>query len=506
MNKSGKRPSVKKNYIYNSIYQIFTMIIPLVTTPYISQVLLAEGVGKYSYTYSIVNYFILFAQLGFGYYAQREVAKFQGNKYKQTTIFYEIMIVKSISVTLSLTMYVIMCTTGILEEYVSLMWWWILLILTQEVDISFLFQGNEDFIKIVVRNIFIKILGIVMIFAFVKGQNDVWIYILSIALSNFLGALSTWVYLPKFLCKVDKKDIHPMHHVKPAIQLFIPTIASVIYSYLDKTLIGVLVKETYIDSTGVIKRYADLENGFYEQSEKIIKVGMSIITALGAVMLPRNSKEYADGNKEKLKENIYLAFKFVFIIGCPMMLGLIAIAPNLIPWFLGNGYERCILYMRMFCPLIILFGLDNVLGIQYLLTTSQDKKYTIAVVTGTIINILLNIMLIPYIKGEGAIIASILAEAIIVGIMYFFVRKELSLKTIILGAKNYLISSIVMFIVITLLQSRLASGITQTMILIIIGGAIYVASLYLLKDKIFIDFISSILNKLKKDKNQKNMI
>lgn len=495
--KKEKKVSVKKNYIYNMLYQIFTMIVPIITTPYISQILLPEGVGKYSYTYSIVSFFILFAQLGFGYYAQREIAKYQGNKYRQTVLFYEIMIVKGISVSLSLIVYIIMCISGTFGEYIELMWWWILLILAQEADISFLFQGNEDFIKVVFRNLFIKILGIVMIFVLIKSPKDVWIYILSVSLSNFLGAISTWIYLPNFLCKVDRNDIHPMQHVKPAVQLFIPTIASVIYSYLDKILIGVLIDGTYVDSDGIIKKYSDLENGFYEQSEKIVKVGMSIITALGAVMLPRNSKEFATGNKEKLKSNIYTAISFTFIIGCPLMLGLISIAPNLIPWFLGNGYEKCILYMRLFCPLVILIGLDNVFGIQYLLTTDRDKKYTIAIVTGTIVNIILNILLIPYYEGKGAILASVLAESIIVGIMYFFIRKELSVKTIFLNIKNYLISSIFMFAVLIIVQKKLIPSIINTIILIVLGASIYSIILILLKDKLLMNFINNLLSRIK---------
>lgn len=502
-----RQPSVKKNYIYNAIYQIFTMIVPLITTPYISKTLLPEGVGKYSYTYSIVSYFVLFAQLGFGYYAQREIAKNQKDLYKQSITFFEIMIVKTFSVGISLVIYCIMCFTNVFGEYTPLMWYWIFLILAQGVDIAFIFQGNEEFGKVVTRNLVIKILGIVSIFLFIKDTTHVWIYILSIALSNFLGALSTWIYLPKYICKVNRKDIHPLHHLKPTIQLFIPTIASVVYSYLDKTLIGLLIRDTYTEVEEivlngktnfieVVKKYSDLENGFYEQSEKIVKVGMSLLTALGAVMLPRNSKEYASGNDNNLKNNIYFALKFVFFIGCPIMLGLFAISENLIPWFLGNGFEKCILYMKMFCPLVILIGIDNVFGIQYLLTTGRDKEYTISIVSGTFSNIILNIILIPLFWGKGAIIASVLAELIILGIMYFFIRKEISIFKIINDSKKYIFSSLIMFIVVFIIQKYLNSSILNTMILIAIGAITYFTMLFIFRDDLIINSTKTFINKL----------
>lgn len=508
MSKAKGKTSVKKNFIYNVAYQLFTMLVPLITTPYISKVLLPEGVGRYSYTYSIVSYFILFAQLGFGYYAQREIAKHQNDKYQQSVLFFEIIAVKSISVGIACIAYIFMCCTGVFGEYTNLMWWWLILIIAQEFDIAFLFQGNEEFSKIVFRNFFIKLLGIVLIFVVVRTSEDVWIYVISIAASNLLGILSTWVYLPQYICKIHFSDMHPMRHIIPALRLFIPTIASVIYTYLDKTLIGIIIQDTYTEIQNVVvdgvskavevtKNYSDLENGFYEQSEKIVKVGMSVITALGAVMLPRNTKEYSSGNAEKLKDNIYLAARFMLLIGFPIMFGLMAIAPNMVPWFLGDGYEKCIIYLRLFCPLVILIGLDNVLGIQYLLTTSRDKQYSIAIVSGAVINILLNILLIPFFWGYGAIVASIMAEFFIVLIMYLFVKKEISFKKIIISGMKYFISGSVMFAILYFLQEKLEPNMLNTIFMIGLGGIIYLVGIILLRDSLVISTLKIYYQKMK---------
>ncbi len=507
MEKVKKNPSVKMNFVYNMGYQIFTMIIPLITTPYISNVLMAEGVGQYSYTYSIVNYFVLLAQLGFDYYAQREVAKVQSSKYEQSIIFYEIMCVKLCTVGISCVTYVALCLMGVFGEYTMLMWCWLILIVAQQFDIAFIFKGNEEFAKIVIRNFFIKIVGIISIFVFVKGKDDVWVYVLSIAISNFLGIISTWVYLPKYLCKVDRRELLPQKHLIPAIRLFIPTIASVLYTYLDKTLIGTLIKDVYVETQVVIKdgaeqaievvkKYSDLENGFYEQSEKIVKIGMSVITALGAVMMPRNAKENAQGNEGQLKDNIYKASRFVLLIGIPIMLGLIGISDNLVPWFLGEDFDKSIVYLQLFCPLVILIGLDNVFGMQYLMATNRDKQYTVAILSGTVINVILNILLIPSFWGYGAIVASIISQIIIVSIMYYYVRKEISLLKILGSGVKYIIAGIAMYSAIYITSLYMEPSVINTVILIGEAAIVYGVIIILLRDSLVLDNLKKIKNKV----------
>ena len=501
-----KKTSVKRNFLYNMLYQLFTMLVPLITTPYISKVLLPEGVGKYSYTYSIVNYFILFSQLGLNIYGQREIAKYQDNKLSQSIIFFEILIIKLCTVSISCMTYILVIPNS-WDEYGILFLCWLPLILAQLFDISFLFQGNENFSKIVFRNFTIKIIGILSIFIFVKSYDDVWIYILSVSLSNLFGIISTWFYLPQYIVKINVYNLKPLRHVLPSIKLFIPTIATVIYAYLDKTLIGVLINDTFVDKeyvlidgvekvSEVVKRYSEIENGYYEQSEKILKVSMSIITALGAVMLPRNTHEFASGNHEKLKNNIYTSAGVIFMLGMPLTMGLVAISENLIPWFLGEEFSKCIIYLRFFSPLVILFGLDNVFGIQYLITTNNDKKYSIAIITGTIINILLNLLLIPKFWGLGAIIASIIAEIIIVLIMYLSIKQEISFARILYLSYKYILASCIMYIFVYFTQINMNSNIMNTFILIIEGCLIYFGTLIVLKDKLFYDnFIYNRKNK-----------
>ena len=233
--------SVTKNYLYNLIYQILLIIIPIITTPYVSRVLGADGVGKFSFSNSIVSYFVIFASLGFVYYAQREIAKYQDNKKKQTEIFWEIIIVRSVSVLTALVVYFTVLALGVFkEEYILLMMILSVSILAVAFDISFLFAGNEVFSKTVLTNTLLRILNVVAIFVFVKDRNDLWKYVLITALTGLIANVSLAVYSKDFLCKIEIKNLKPVRHIKPAVILVLPTSAISVYTYLDKTMIGVI--------------------------------------------------------------------------------------------------------------------------------------------------------------------------------------------------------------------------------------------------------------------------
>lgn len=364
-----KKKNVKLNYIYNLTYQLLLIIVPLFVTPYISRVLLADGIGKYSFSYSIITYFTIFASLGYGNYAQREIARSK-DEHVQSIRFWEIVICRFLSVIISLLINYILCMFGAYGSYTTLLLILGINILSVGFDISFYFQGREEFSKIVLVNFITKIVGIVSIFLFVKTKNDLWKYTLINVSMLFFGYLFLWIYLPKTLKKVSKSELHPLRHLKGSIILFIPAIATTIYTVLDKTLIGLLVSGTYVeveDGVEVVKKISDLENGYYEQSEKISKLLLTIITCLGTVMIPRNSKEFASGNVEKVKENVYMTSRIVWLIGIPMSLGLVIISPYLVPLFFGEGYDKCITLISILGFLILAIGFSNVFGVQYLL-------------------------------------------------------------------------------------------------------------------------------------------
>lgn len=494
-----KSKSIKKNYIYNLIYQIFALITPLITTPYVSRVLGSSGIGQYSFTYSIATYFTLFAALGFGYYAQREVARFQDNKHEQTIIFWEIFIARFVSVSLSAFIYIILNSFAVFGQlYSTLIWILTINIVATAFDVTFFFQGNEDFGFIAIRNIVVKCIGMISIFIFVKNSSHVWLYALCQSVILIISNLSLWSKLPKLLTKFSLRELNVKRHYLPTLRLFIPTIAVSVYTMLDKTLIGVLIPGSTENLAGEIVKLSDVENGFYEQAEKIVKLSMTIITSLGTVMIPRNANAIASGNIDEFKTNINGALKFVFLIGVPIMFGLAAVACNFSPWFFGPGYEKVPYLIMMFSPLILIIGLSNVLGLQYLIPLKLDKKYTIAVTSGAVINLCLNTFLIRYFWSYGACIATVFAELLILILMLLFSKKDISFFAVVRKSWKPIISGIIMFAAVFLTQFFLKSSIINTLILVCEGIVVYFALLVVFREELLFTMINKFISKVKR--------
>ena len=195
-----EKKSITKNYIFNLVYQLLLIIMPIITTPYLSRVLGAENIGIYSYTLSITTYFILIGSLGVSLYGQREIAYLQDKAYERSKTFIEIFIMKLLALSVSLIIfYFTFCLNGDYSLYYKIL---ILEIIANIIDISWFFQGLEEFKKTVSRNIIVKLISVLLIFILVKSSNDLSKYFAIYVLSTFLGNFSMWIYLPKYLQKL----------------------------------------------------------------------------------------------------------------------------------------------------------------------------------------------------------------------------------------------------------------------------------------------------------------
>lgn len=463
---------VVKNYLYNLSYQVLVLIVPLITTPYVSRVLGAKGVGTFSYTNSIVQYFILFGCIGLNLYGQREIAYVQHDKENREKVFWELVVLRIITVSISLVVfYFTLASHG---KYASVFIIMCLDILASMVDISWFFQGIEDFKKIVVRNFIVKIVGVVLIFLFVKSSDDLLLYVICHSVTLFLGNLSMWAYIPKLVGKAKIRKLEIKKHIKPTIVLFLPQIATSVYTVLDKTMIGYL--------TGVEEEVA-----YYEQGQKIIKIVMTLVTSLGTVMMPRVANLFKQNEMDKVKNYLSKSFRFVFFLSFPMMFGLIAVSSNIVPWFFGLGYEKVIPNMMVIAPILVMIALSSIMGTQYLLPTGRQKEYTLSVVTGCVVNFTLNLLLIPHFLSIGAAIATVVAETSVSGVQVYFTRKDFNFVNIIGKNKHYLVSSLVMFVPTYLLARYLSPSIINTFICVVVGGVIYFGLLFAMKDEMIFE-------------------
>lgn len=481
--------NIKHNYLYNLAYQILIIITPLITTPYISRVLGADGIGSYSYSYSIATYFYLFAVLGTSTYAQREIAFCQEDIEKRSKLFYEIESLRLLTSGVALIGYLILVINFKDATLRSLLVVQGLYIFSVAIDISWFYQGVENFKLIVLRNTFVKIINIFLVFIFIKRPTDLVLYGVILLGVPIIGYISMWLYLPKYIVKCAYKDLRPFSHFPKTCQLFIPTIAISIYGVLDKTMIGIITDGRY-------------ENGYYEQAEKISKLTLAIVTSLSTVMIPRISNLFKNNEYKIIRDYMYISYHIVMVLALPICVGLISVAPIFVPVFFGDGYHGAIPVLQVLSFLVVAIGINKITGEQFLIATNRHNVYTVSVTFGAIVNLVCNLFAIPRFGAVGAAFASVIAESGIAIFQLVYVcaiLKFLELKNILMPLWKSLISVIIMFFITCAVKYMLHEAtVINNIIVVFIGALVYIVTMFLLKDSIFEKFLLRIKDKLKR--------
>lgn len=478
-----EKPSLKKNYLYNITYQLLLMIIPLVTAPYLSRVLGESLVGVHSYITTIVSYFVLFGGLGISSYGFREIARNREDKQKTSKTFWELILLKFMMFTIAIVGYCILIafSTNYSKYYAVL----IISLLASMFDITWFFQGLEEFKKVSIRNTIFKLLNVTLIFTCVKGENALLIYLLVSGITEITSAIITWTLLKDKIVKVSLKELQFKPHLKQTISYFIPAIAISIYTMLDKVMLKWIVN-------------IDAENGYYEQTRKIIGLMETIVFSLNAVMGARMSLLYKEGKLDEMKQGMLKSFDFIFLITTPMVFGIAAISCNFVPLFFGPGYDKVAYLLPLMAPIVMIIAISNCLGGQYLTPSGQINKTNRVIILGAAVNLILNIILIPRLKSYGAIIASVCAELVITIAHIIMSRKFIKFSEIIKYSYKRLFASILMFGIVFYLGQIMATTVLNVVLQVVIGCVVYAITLFAMKDKLLINETKNILKIFKK--------
>ena len=472
-----------KNYIYNLIQQVLLVISPFITIPFLSRSLGAEGIGTYSYAFALTNYFTLIATLGCDVYGRREISYVKNSLENRSKKFWSIQIIKIVCTTLVSSIYIIFSFNNANKVLLLILMFHLINV---PLNIGWFYQGIEKFKKITIRTIFLKIAELLFVVFCIHSKNDLIKYTFGSSFINFLAFFVLWLDIKndvKFE-KITFKDIK--YDLKNCLQFFLPAIATSIYTLLDKTMLGNL--------TG-----SYIENGYYEQAQKINIVLLRVVLSLGLVLLPQIASAFKEGNKKQVNEFINKSGKYVFFISLPIAFGLICISDNFVKWFFGDGYDKVSELLKLSGFILIVQGLDDVFGMQYLVNVGRQKQYIISLFSGAAMNFIFNFILIPKFASVGAIIASFLGELVIVLIQMYYVRDNINLKEFFKQSKNYLIASLIMLTIIPL-GRFLKVSILNTIIITGTSAIIYFITLFILKDDTLINIIKKFKDKIKSKK------
>lgn len=475
--------SITRNYIYHLLYQFVALLIPLITTPHIAKTLGVENVGIYSYVTTIVQYFVIFSQIGLNLYGKREISYVRNERDRLTCVFWQLFFLRFLLFLLGAGLYILLILNA--NEYKKYYTIMLLVLISGLLDITWLYQGMEKFKKVSVLNIIIRILHTFFILAMIKNKEDLEKYFLVYGISELLLQSCLWFGLRKIiagipLCKVVcVKEM--VKHLKGSAVTFMPQIFITIYTMLDKLVLGTFSTPKQV--------------GLYTESEKIVKLSLAVITSVGIVVMPRVANYYTDGKKdEEVLSLLRNTKRLVWFMAFPMIGGLIGISGHFVSWFLGPGYEMVEILVVIISPIILFIGLSDLYGMQYLIPYDHMKEYILSTAVGSIANVFFNILMVRKLGAIGVSIATVISEFIVTLMMYRYAKRYINIRSE--SCWKYIFSAFIMMLVVKCVDCWSPIGIIYTVSEIIIGIAIYFLILLLLRDV----FLYSTLKKFKRQK------
>lgn len=465
---------IKKNYIFNLLYEVVVVIYPLIITPYLSRVLLPSGIGIKSYTYAIMTYFYYFGMLGIDIYGQKEIARYKDDMEKKSQLFFELLILKGITMFIAILGFVFaVLFTPLGTEYKIYFLCWLPFLFDAMIGVKWYLTGINYFKQLSLINIVIKVASIFAIYFFIKQESDLFLYILILGFVPLLSDFISYYFVFKTVKKVKINFSNFKYLLKETFVYFIPAIATALYSTIDKAMITNLVGEE--------------ENGFYEQAHKMITLCTTIATALFTVLRTACSSLANDELRRKeyrLLLNEYL--KMTALIVFPLSFGLLAISRDFVPLFFGDKYLASTSILMILCPLIIIISITQFINSAIIIPKNLTLKMNGLYFLCAGINIILNLFLIPARGAVGAAIASVISETFLMFCFMGMSRRELGIKTVIFSCIRYFIFSAFMAGIVILFSYFVhLQDVFKVMIEILIGMISYLILLIVTKDSCF---------------------
>lgn len=490
--------SLSKNFVYNIIYQVLIIAVPLVLLPYTSRVLGTGGVKTYSVTFNVIVYFSHLAFFGVQLYGTRAIGIARKSDFKLKQTFIEIFLLKGITSILTIVLF--FATIPFLEDtnilFVQSIW-----LFANLLDITYFFTGTESLGKVVLKNAFVKLVTAILVLTLVKTPDDLWIYVVILAGGELVGQLIFWYAVFRtelFKGSKEPLKLNPFRHFKPLLLLFIPQIIILLYTNLNITMLGHF-------ST-------DNDVAYFAQSQILVNTILVIATALATVVIPRISYLFEEKDKDKIVEILKKSMLMAGYIGYPMILGLFVTAKILIPWYLGDEFTGAVI-VTSFLSLKVFFAIiSNVIGIQYLIPTNQNKHFIGSVSLGAFGVLVLNFMLIPKYGAMGAVIATLAAEMLLVLYQLIVTVKQINFFKLVFDTYKSFISAIIMALIVNVLilttfdnifiylSNYFSEGLSTFVTIggiIGVGGLIYLILNFILKNPNQIAIIERIFKKNK---------
>lgn len=463
-----KKQSITNNFLLQFLYRILIYLAPLIVSPYLTRVVGNKGLGVYQYSYTIAYYFVLLSMLGIEKYGQRVIATSISDSTRLRKNFWSLYCLHFCISLLSMFLFILFVALFVKEDR-AIFYLQTLYVASAVFDITWFFQGIEDFRSVVIRNTLIKLFEGIAIFTLVKSSSDLWLYTLIVSISWLLGQLAIMPQAVRIVKPIRFTRKECLIHIKPMLVLSIAVIAVSLYTIFDKTLLGLMTTKENV--------------AYYEYSNKIINIPKMVIAVIGTVLFPRACKLAYEDDVIGLKKYMNYSVIVTAMIGFASFWGLMAMANNIAILYYGNDFAICGSVIMALAPNILIIEFGGILRAQYLIPKEKDKEYTICICINATINLILSISLIPLCGIYGAIIGTTAAE--LFGLIYQMrLSKEvIRWRDLFKESVPFCIIGFIMFAILKMIDAISPMSIVTLLLQLVVGTVVFLALslMYLLR-------------------------
>lgn len=471
--------SISKNSIFYLFYNVLNVIFPFISSMYVARVLLPESIGEVAYAQNIVQYFVIFSFLGIPTYALREISKDRDDKEALNKVYSELMIINFISTIFFSIIYTVLVFTNF-ENKKTLYFTVGLSIILNVFNNSWLFESLEEFQYISIRNFIFKIVVFLGIIILVKNENDYLIY----AIMSVLGTVGNYffniVYSKKFV-KIQFNGLNFKRHLKPIMYLVCVNLAIEIYTLVDTTMLGMMCSKEHV--------------AYYTYGSRINKIFIQVINTFTIVLVPRLSYYYKEKRMNEFSELLTRTVKIILILSFPLIIGIQFVGTCLVCTLFGADYYNSAVVLRILSIVVLVSPIGYLLGSRVMLVSNRENKMFFCVLVGAIVNLLGNYYLIPRYAENGAALASVMSEIVVMIIYVYRGRNVYKLRPIANDIVKILIGCLIeflwLFICHELTENTLLCAVVQ-----VCGSIIaYFTVLVVLREDVVLTYLGRIREK-----------
>lgn len=478
-----KKKSLGINAFLNSLRSILNILFPIITFPYVSRVLQVKGIGIYNFSNSIVSYFSLIAALGISTYAVREGAKIRDNIHEISQFASEIFTINIFSTLISyILLFLCLFAFSKLHNYAACILIFSLQIFFTTIGTEWIYQIYEDYGYITLRSIIFQILSLVLLFIFVRGPQDYLKYAVITIFSAVGANIFNFIHARQF-CRIRVVwHFNWRVHLAPILIIFGANIASMIYVNSDITLLG-LMKSNYIV-------------GLYSVSSKIYQIVKTLIAALLMVTIPRLAMLFGKNRLKEYKSILFSLTNTLVLIALPASVGLVMLSKEIVLLISGKEYLRATNSLAILSLAYIFSILAWILTDCVLIPSKREKYVLRSMGSSAILNVLLNIILIPPMNEDAAALSTVLAEMCMFIVNYHYVKDLVSdiftSRKFFKNLMDSFVGCIGIVIVCLLCRWGWDSTIMMTISSIVLSIAMYGAILVLMKNAIIFSWLKKV--------------